>query len=86
MCRSGLRLTVGVDRDRWHRVHVRFGNVLDDYRDVVVPSSDCLVIRGGQEPSVVVDPCDGVDGSQMLIVLLRDLLFPQIILQDTKSG
>lgn len=38
-----------------HGVHVGLGNVLDHDWDIVVPDTDCLVIRSGDEPSVLVD-------------------------------
>jgi hypothetical protein len=79
---SVTELTVGVNRNSRHRVHVRLGNVFDDDGDIVIPPSDRLVVRSRQESSVVVDPGDGVDGSQVLIVLLRDLLLSQIVLND----
>ena len=75
------RLTVGMDRDSGHRVHVRLCDILDDDGNIIVPPSDRLVVRGRQEPPVVVHPGDGVDRPQMLIVLLRDLLLPQVVLR-----
>ena len=70
-----------MQRDRWHRVHVRFCNILDDNGDVIVPSSNGLVVRGGDESSVVIDKGDGVDGSEMLVVSLHNLVCSCIILK-----
>jgi hypothetical protein len=55
-----------------HRVHVWLGDVLDDDGDVVVPTTDGLVVRRGQESPVAVNKGDRVDRAQMLIVGLDD--------------
>jgi hypothetical protein len=57
-----------------HRVHVRFSNVLDDYWDIVVPSTYRLVVRGGYETTILIDESNSVDGSKMLIICLDDLV------------
>lgn len=72
--------TAWVDGDGWHRVHIGLSNVLDNDGNVVVPSSNTLVVRGSDEPSVFVDESDGVDGAEMLVVLLRDLVRVGIVL------
>jgi hypothetical protein len=57
-----------------HRVHVRFSNVLDDYWDIVVPSTYRLVVRGGYETTILIDESNSVDRSKMLIICLDDLV------------
>lgn len=63
-----------------------FGNVFyyDGY--IIVPCADSLVVRGGHEPSVLVDKGDGVDGSQVLVILLCDLTRVDIILERRVSA
>jgi hypothetical protein len=55
-------------------VHVRFSNVFDDYWDIVVPSTYRLVVRGGYETTILIDESNSIDGSEMLIVSLDDLV------------
>ena len=61
-------------------MHIGLCDVLDDDGNIVVPPSNRLVIRCRQEPSIVIDPGNCVDRAQMLVVLLRDLLLSQIVL------
>lgn len=79
-------LLVGVECDGRHRVHVRLGNVLDHDRDIKLPGTHRLVVRGRHEPAVVVHECDGVDRAQMLVVLLRDIAGLRIVLDDLLVG
>ena len=44
LVKSTLELTVRVHRYGGHRVHVGFRDILDDYRNIVVPPSNRLVI------------------------------------------
>jgi hypothetical protein len=60
--------------DGWHRVHMRFGDVLDDYWDIVVPSTYRFVVGGGYETTILIDESDSIDGSKMLIISLDDLV------------
>ena len=64
----------------WHRVHVRFGNVFDDYWDIVVPSTYRFIVGGGYETTILIDESNSVDGSEMLIISLDDLVGSQIVL------
>ena len=59
---------------------MRFGNVFDDYWDIVVPSTYRLVVGGGNETTILIDEGNSVDRSEMLIVSLDDLVRSQIVL------
>lgn len=61
-------------------MHVRLGNVLDHDRNVVIPTSNGLIIGGGHEAPVLVNERDGIDRSEMLIVCLGDLVGSGIVL------
>ena len=74
-------LTVGMQCNSWHGEHVGLCNILDYNRNVVVPNSHRLVIRGRRESAVVIDECDRVDRSEMLVVLLGDLTSTHIVLE-----
>ena len=63
-------------------MHVWLGDVFDDNWDVIVPTANRLVVRCRQESSVVIDESDRIDGSQMLVVCLRNLLLPHVVLND----
>ena len=67
-------------------MHIGLCDVLDDDGNIVVPPSNRLVIRCRQEPSIVIDPGNCVDRAQMLVVLLRDLLLSQIVLNRWING
>jgi hypothetical protein len=60
--------------DGWHRVHMWFGDVLDDYWDIVVPTTYRFVVGGGYETTILIDESDSIDGSKMLIISLDDLV------------
>lgn len=62
-------------------MHRRFGDVLDHNRNIVVPHSNGLVIRCGNESTVVVDEIDGIDRSEMLIVFLSNFSRVHVILR-----
>jgi len=64
----------------WHRVHVWFGNVLDDYGDVEIPRADRLIVRSGHKAPIFVNECDSIDRSKMLIVFLRDFARVDVVL------
>jgi hypothetical protein len=53
-----------------HTVHAWLCNVLYDYWNVEIPSTDCLVIRRGYKSSVFVYKGDCVYRTEVLIVLL----------------
>ena len=63
-------------------MHVGFCNVFDDDRDIIVPSTDRFVIRSSDEPSILVDKCDRVDGAEMLVVFLYDLARVDVVLDS----
>jgi hypothetical protein len=73
MLRGGRR-TAWMFGDGGHRVHVRFSNVLDDDWDIVVPSTYCLVVRGGYETTILIDESYSIDRPKMLIISLDDLV------------
>lgn len=74
------RLTVRVKSHGRHRVHIRLRNILDDHRNIPIPRSNRLVVRGGDESPVLVDKGDGVDGTEMLIVFLGDFSGSEVVL------
>ena len=59
---------------------MRLSNVLDDYGDVKVPGSDRLVIGGCNEPPILVNEGNRVDGPEMLVVFLRDFAGVHVVL------
>jgi hypothetical protein len=61
-------------------VHVRLGDILDDNWNIIVPTSDGLIVRCRDESSIVVHECNGVDWPKMLIIGLHDLMSSQVIL------
>lgn len=70
---------------RGHRVHVRLGDVFNCDRDVEIPGANCLVIRSGDEPPVLIHESDSIDRPQVLIILLRDLACPYVVLERQPS-
>jgi len=64
----------------WHRVHVRFGNVFDDYWDIVIPSTYGFIVGGGYETTILIDESNSIDRPKMLIIGLDDLVRSQIVL------
>ena len=67
-------------------MHVRLSNVLDDYGDVKVPGSDRLVIGGCNEPPILVNEGNRVDGPEVLVVFLRDFAGVHVILHTDGQG
>ncbi len=65
-----------------HAVHVRLGDELDGDGDVVLPRAQGLVVRGGDEAAVGVDEGDGVDGAEVVVVLLRERAGAGVELDD----
>ena len=56
-----------------HGMHGRVANVLDGDTNIPFPNENLLVITGGDHfRSIVFDKQNGVDGRQMMIVLLGD--------------
>jgi len=66
--------------DGGHRVHVRFGNVFDDYWDIVVPSTYRFIVRGRNETTILIDESNSIDRPKMLIIRLNDFVRSQIVL------
>lgn len=66
--------------DGRHGVHVRLGYVLDHHWDIEIPCSDSLIVGRRHKPPILVDECDGVYRSEMLIVFLRNLARVYVIL------
>ncbi len=67
-------------------MHVRLGDVFDDDGDIEFPDPHRLVVRGAHEPPVLVDKSDGVDGPQVLVILLHDVTAVDIKLVDFLVG
>jgi len=57
------RRTAWMFGDGGHRVHVRFGNVFDDYWDIVVPSTYRFIVGGGYETTILIDESNSIDRS-----------------------
>lgn len=70
-----------MESDSRHGMHVRLGDVLDDDRDIEIPSSDRLVIRSCYEPSIFVDERNRIDRAKMLVVFLSNFSGIHIILE-----
>ena len=79
---AGEPLAVGGGRDGGHGVHRRVRDVLDVHRDVPLPDSQTLVVRGAHEAPVVVHEGDAVDGAQVAVVLLDDVPTPSVPAED----
>ena len=65
---------------------MRLSDVLDDYGDVKVPGPDRLVVGGCYETSVLVDEGNRVDGSEVLVVFLRNFAGVHVILHTDGQG
>jgi len=65
-----------------HGLHVRFADMFHDHRDAVFPHKDLLVVGCRDELLVVVDEEEAVDGTQVLIVNLRDFVALDVPLND----
>lgn len=53
-----------------HGEHVRFRDEFDRDGDIVFPGAEGFVVGGGDESSVGVCECYGIDGSEMMVVFL----------------
>lgn len=71
-----MRRTVWMKGYGRHGMHVRFCNVFDHDRDIIVPCPYCFVIRCCNESSIFVNEGDSVDGPKVLVVFLGD--FPRV--------
>lgn len=79
---AGQPFAVRRQCDGRHRVHRRIGNVLDVDRNVPLPDAHRFVVGRRDEPTVLVDERDRVDGAQMPIVLLDDVTASDVPLGD----
>lgn len=61
-------------------MHVRLCNILDDNRNIKVPCSNGLVVGSRNKSSVVINKGNGIDGAQMLVILLGNLPGIDIVL------
>mmetsp|Transcript_6218 Transcript_6218/g.14075 ORF Transcript_6218/g.14075 Transcript_6218/m.14075 type:complete len:282 (+) Transcript_6218:47-892(+) len=69
-------LFAGVHGNYRHGMHRGIGNVLDGYTNVPFPDQHFFIITGGYHlGAIIFNECNGVDGCQMMIVLLGD--FPR---------
>ncbi len=67
-------------------MHIRFRNILDDHWDIIIPSSNRLIIRSSNKPPILIHPSDRINRSKMLIVFLSDLSGIKIVLYDLFVG
>jgi hypothetical protein len=72
-------------RDRRHRMHVGLGDVFDDHRDVVVPTTYRLVVRSGDKSAIIIHKGNGVDWAEMLIIGLDNLVRAQVVLPSVNN-
>lgn len=59
---------------------MRFCDVLYHDRNIVIPSTDGLIVRRRDKPSVLVHKSDSIDRTQMLVILLGYLPRIHVIL------
>lgn len=57
-------------------MHVGFGDVLDHDWDIEIPGPYSFVIGRGNKSPILIHESDSVDGTQVLVILLRD--FPRV--------
>jgi hypothetical protein len=62
-----------MERNSRHGVHMRLCDILDYNRDIEVPCANGLVVGCGDKSAIFVNESNGIDRSQMLIILLGDL-------------
>lgn len=77
---------VRVRRGAHEREQMGLGDVLDRDGDVVFPSTEGSIVRGGDEAAVFVAEGNGVDRLQMMIVLLRHFAGAAVELDDFLVG
>ena len=59
-------------------MHLRLCNVLNGHRNVELPHQNLLIVRSGRELSAIVEEGDGVDGTEVVVVLLYHSACPVI--------
>ena len=79
---AGQPLVVGRLGHGRHGVHGGVGDVLHVHGDVPLPHAQALVVGGGDEASVLVAEGDGVDGAQVPVVLLDDVVGARVPAHD----
>lgn len=67
-------LSVGMHCSCWNCMHVWFTDVLCHYWDTELPNVDLLVISRRDKAAAVLDECDCINRTKMLVVLLDGLL------------
>ena len=72
--------TARMNSHRGHRVHVWLCDVFDRNRDVEIPSANCLVIRRGDKPPIIIHESDCVDRPKVLVVFLCNFSRPDVVL------
>ena len=69
-----------------HAEHGGLGDEFDGDGDVVFPSSEGVVVGGGDEAAVFVDESDGVDGAEVVVVFLGHFAGAGVELDDFFVG
>lgn len=59
-----------------HGVHVWLGDVLDDHRNVEIPSPYRFIVRRRNEPPILINEGDAIHGTKMLVIFLGN--FPRV--------
>ena len=75
-------LHIWVHRGCRHRMHVRLAYVLRHNRDAEFPNIHLFVISCRDKSSAVLNESDRIDGAEMLLVLLHNLLRVCVKLKD----
>lgn len=61
-------------------MHVRFGNVFYHNWNIEIPCSDGLIVGCRHKSPILIDECDGVYRSKVLVVFLCNLARVYVIL------
>lgn len=62
--------TVWSKCDCWHGMHIRFRNILDDNRNIKLPSTQSFIIRSRNKSTILIHKRNSIHGPKMLIVFL----------------
>ena len=76
----------GVRRRRRERVHIRLCDEFYRHGDIEFPCAERLVVGGGDEAAVLVAEGDGVDGAEVVVVLLGHFAGARVVLDDFLVG
>lgn len=79
---TGQPFAVRRQRNRRHRVHRWIRNVFHIDRNVPFPNAHTFVIGCGDEPTILVDERNRIDGAQMSIVLLHNVTATNVPLKQ----